>query len=215
MFMCIYKMFSPHHVSQVRNPFCFVLFSSQKPIVHRSVQWNALPYIGKFDSQAAFGIYGLAATCRQNNTNQTLQPVALNINTAHTAANLRLRLRLIYSCGQSTVTANLWLRPIWLWLIYGYGQSTVMANLWLRPIYGCSQFTVTANLWLRPIYGCGQSTVVVDLPLQSIYGYGQSTVEVNLWLRPIYFVSTASLPITVTVLLYLDYMHYQSATLVQ
>ena len=49
-----------------------------------SVQWNALRYIGKFDGKAAFGIYGLAATCEHNNTTQTLQPVALNINMAHT-----------------------------------------------------------------------------------------------------------------------------------
>ena len=86
-------------------------------------------------------------------------PVALNINTAHTPYNAD--------------TVNLRLRPI-----YGYGQSMVRANLWLR----------------------------------SIYGYGQSAVTTNLWLRPLYFVTTASL--SITVLLYLDYMHYQGATLV-
>ena len=96
--------------------------SSQIPIVHSPLQWNALLYIGKFDSQAAFGIYGLATTCGHNNTNQTLQPVCLNINTAHTlynAAMAALRLRLIYGCGQSMVTVNLRLRPI-----CGCGQST-------------------------------------------------------------------------------------------
>ena len=61
-------------------------FSSQKPIVHSSPQWNVLPYTGKFDSQAAFGIYGLAATFGHN-THQTLQPVVLNINTEHTPSN--------------------------------------------------------------------------------------------------------------------------------
>ena len=107
----IYKMFSQHYVSQVRNPFCSLLFSlsSQKPIVHCSLQWNALPYLtARFDGQAA--------TCGHNNTNQTLQPVALNINTAHTpytSATAALWLRPIYSCGQSTVTANLRLRPIY------------------------------------------------------------------------------------------------------
>ena len=119
-------------------------FSSQKPIVHSSLQWNALPYIGKFDSQVAFGIYGLAATCGHNNTNHTLQPVALNINTAPTRYN--------------AATAALRLR-----LIYGYGQSMVMVNLWLRLLYCCGQYTVTANLRLRPIYGCGQSTVAATL----------------------------------------------------
>ena len=123
----IYRMFSQHYVSQVRNPFCSVLFSTQKPIVHCSLKWNAVPYIGKFDGQAAFGIYSLAATCGHNNTNQTLQPVALNINTAHTSYN--------------AATAAL---P--LWPVYGYGQSTVTANLQLQLIHGCGQSTVTAKL---------------------------------------------------------------------
>ena len=126
-------------------------FSSQKPIVHPSVltsqvrnqlyplQWNALPYIGKFDSQAAFGIFGLAATCRHNNTNQTLQPVALNINTAHTHCAMQLR------------------------MLFCYGQSAFAANLRLRPLYGCGQSTVTANLWLQPIYSCSQSMVVATV----------------------------------------------------
>ena len=119
-------------------------FSSQKPIVHSPLQWNALPYIGKFDSQAAFGNNGLAATCGHNNTNQTLQPVALNINTAHTMYN--------------AATAALRLQPI-----YGYSQSMVVANLQLRSIYGYGQSTVTVNLQLRPIYGYGQSTVAATL----------------------------------------------------
>ena len=109
-------------------------FSIQKPIAHYSLQWNALPYIGKFDGQAAFEIYSLAATCGHNNTNHTLQPVALNINATHTpynAATATLRLRPIYGYGQSTVTDNLRLRPI-----YGYGQSTVAATLFCY--YGLS-----------------------------------------------------------------------------
>ena len=133
------------HTPLVRYPFLVTLlcshFSSQKHIVHFSLQWNALPYIGKFACQATLGIYGLAATCGHNN--------------------------------------------------------------------------ITAALRLRPIYGYGQSMVMVYLQLQPIYGYGQSTVAVNLRLRPLYFVTMASLPIPVTVLLYLDHMHYQSATLVQ
>ena len=60
---------------------------------------------------------------------------------------------------------------------------------------------------LRRIYGYGQSTGMANLRLRPIYGCGQSTVTANLQLRPLYFVTTASL-------LYLDYMHYQSATLV-
>ena len=145
----IYKMFSQHYVSHFRNPFCSPVLSLLKSKTHctlLSLQWNALPYIGKFDGRAAFGIYGLAATCGHNNTNQALQPC----------------------CFTHAIQCS-----------YGYGQSMVTANLW----------------W------------------QSIYGYGQSTVTANLWLRPLYFVTTASLPITV--LLYLDYMHFQSATLVQ
>ena len=66
----------------------------------------------------------------------------------------------------------------------------------------------TAALRLQPVYSYGQSTVTVSLRLRPIYGYGQSTVVATLF-------CTASLPITVTVLLYLDHMHYQSATLVQ
>ena len=119
-------------------------FSSQKPIVHSSLQWNALRYTGKFDGQAAFGIYGLVATCGHNNTNQTLQPVALNINTAHTRYNV--------------ATAALQLQPV-----YGYCQSMVAANL-----------QVVANLLLRPIYGYGQSMVMANLRLRPIYGYSQS-----------------------------------------
>ena len=91
----------------------------------------------------------------------------------------------------------------------------VTANLQLRPIYSYGQSTVTANLQLRSIYGYGQSKVAASLWLWPIYGYGQSMVTANLWLRPLYLVTTVSLPITVTVLLYLDYIHYQSATLVQ
>ena len=90
-------------------------------------------------------------------------------------------------------TAALRLQPV-----YSYGCSTVAVNLRLRPIYGYGQSTVTANPRFRPIHGSGQSTVVANLQLQ-----------------PLYFVTMASLPITATVLLYLDYMHYQSATLVQ
>ena len=149
------------HTPLVRYPFYTPLFSPHNSETHCThvLQWNALPYIGKFDGRAAFGIYGLAATCRHNNTNQTLQPVALNINTTHTPYNTTtaaLRLRPIYGYGQSTVMANLRLRPI-----YSYGQSTVMVNLRLRPICGCGQSTVTANICLRPIYGCGHSILLL------------------------------------------------------
>ena len=93
-------------------------------------------------------------------------------------------------------------------------SNAATAALRLRSIYSYGQSTVAASLWLRPLYGCGQSTVTVNLRLRPIYGYGQYTVTANLRLRPPYFVTMASLPITVTVMLYLDYIHYQSATLV-
>ena len=178
------------HISTKRPILCSHS-SSQIPILHSSVltsqvrnplytpQWNALPYIGEFDGQAALGIYGLAATCGHNNTNQTLQPVALNINTAHTPYNVAtaaLQLRPVYGYGQSMVAANLRLRPL-----YGCGQSTVTANLWLWPLYGCGQSTVTANLRLRPIYGYSQFTITAILRLWPIYGYGQSMVAATLF----------------------------------
>ena len=97
----------------------------------------------------------------------------------------------------------------------GYVCSTVTASLRLQPIYRCGYSTVVVNLRLRPIYGCGHCAVAANLWLRPIYGYGQSTVAATLQLRPLYFVTMASLPISVTVLLCLDYMHYQSATLVQ
>ena len=177
------------HISTKRPIFCSH-YSSQIPILHSSVltsqvrnplytpQWNALPYIGKFDGQAALGIYGLAATCGRNNTNQTLQPVALNINIAHTPYNVAtaaLRLQPVYGYCQSTVAANLQvaatlrLRPI-----YGYSQSTVAATLLLRPIYGYSKSTFAANLWLQPVYDYGHSTVVANLRLWPIYGCSHS-----------------------------------------
>ena len=132
------------HSSDTHSTLLCSLLTTQKTIAHSSLQWNALPYMGKFDGQTAFGIYGLAATCGHNNTNKTLQPVALNINTAHTPYN--------------AATAALRLQPI-----YGYGQSTVTVDLRLQPIYGYGQSTVTVNLQLRPVYGCGQSTVAVTL----------------------------------------------------
>ena len=124
------------HISTQRPILCSH-FSSLIPILHSmyTLYWNALPYIGKFDGQTAFGIYGLAANYGHNNTNQALQPCC---NTHHT-----MRLRLIYGYGQSMVTVNLRLRPI-----YGYGQYTVTANIQLRPIYGCGH----SILLLRPLY---------------------------------------------------------------
>ena len=118
------------------------------------LSWNTLPYIGKFDGQTAFGVYGLAAT--YTIPTKLYNPVATH--TPYNAATADLRLRPVYGCGHSTVAANLRLRPI-----YGYGQSTVSVNLRLQPLYGCSQSTVTANIRLRPIYGYGQSTVVATL----------------------------------------------------
>ena len=171
------------HISETHSVLLCSHFSSQKPIAHYSLEWNALPYIGKFDGQAAFGIYGLAATCGHNNTNQALQPCCFE-----------------HKYNTHTIQC-------------AYGCSTVTASLQLRPSYGCSQSTVTVNLWLRSIYGYGQSTVMANLRLRPIYSYGQSMVTANLQLRPLYFVTTASLPITV--LLYLDYMYFQRATLVQ
>ena len=152
------------HTPLVRYPFYTPLFSPHNSETHCTLflQWNALPYIGKFDGQAAFGIYGLAATCGHNNTNQTLQPVALNINTTHTPYN--------------AATAALRLRPV-----YGCSQAMVMVNLQFRPIYSCGQSTVTANLQLRSIYGYGQSAVAANLQLRPIYGYGQSTVAATLF----------------------------------
>ena len=178
------------HISTQRPILCSHS-SSQIPILHSMypLSWNTLPYIGKFDGQTAFGVYGLAAT-------YTIPTKLYNPVATHTPYN--------------AATADLRLRPV-----YGYGQSTVAATLRLRPIYGYGQYMATANLRFRSIYGCGHSTVAANLRLRTIYGYGQSTVTVNLRLWPLYFVTTASLPITVTVMLYLDYMHFQSATLVQ
>ena len=140
--------------SEIHSVFFCSHFSSQKPIVHCSLQWNALPYVGKFDGQAAFGIYSLAATCRHNNTNQTLQPVALNRNTTHT----------LYNAAMSALR---------LWPVYGYGQSTVVANLQLQPMYGSGQSKVTAKLWLRSIYGCSHSFLLLQYlcPLQLQFCY--------------------------------------------
>ena len=93
----IYKMFSQHYVShfnsetyvltsQVRNPLYtivhFIVLTSQVRNIMYTPHWNTLPYIGKFDGQTAFGIYGLAATYRHNNTNQALQPCC-NTHTIH------------------------------------------------------------------------------------------------------------------------------------
>ena len=89
----------------------FSLLKSQTHCTLCALHWNALPYIGKFDGQAAFGIYGLAATYGYGCSTVTVN----------------LRLRPLYGCGQSMVMANLRLQPI-----YGYGQSTVAVNLrWL------------------------------------------------------------------------------------
>ena len=130
-------------------------------------------------------------------TPKLYNPVALNINMAHTPYNVTttaLRLQPIYVYSQSTVMANLQLQPI-----CGCGQSTVAANLQLRPIYGvrpihsCSRSmiaanlrctanpTVAANLWLRPICSYGQSTVVANIRLWPIYSYGQSTFASTLF----------------------------------
>ena len=137
-----------------------------------SVLWNALPYIGKFDGQARLGTYGLTATCGHNNTTQALQPCCFEhkygTHTLYNVPMAALRLRPIYSCGQSTVAVNLRLRPI-----YSYGQSTVAVNVWLWPIYGYRQSMVAANLRLQPIYGCGHSILLLwplcPLQLQLCY----------------------------------------------
>ena len=185
----IYKMFSHHYVSQVRNPFCSPLFSLLKSETHctlslfsRHNSETHCTHLSTVESSALYRQIGWAGHTwylwpgrnlrTQQYTTQALQPCCFEHKHTH--------------------------RTMRLWLLYGYGQSTVTAKLRFRPIYGYSQSTVTANLRLRPIYRCGQSTVTA-----------------HLWLRPLYFVTTASLPITVTVLLYLDHMHYQSATLVQ
>ena len=72
--------------SQVRNPLYtivhFIVLTSQVRNIMYTPHWNTLPYIGKFDGQTAFGIYGLAATYGHNNTNQALQPCC-NTHTIH------------------------------------------------------------------------------------------------------------------------------------
>ena len=198
----IYKMFSHHYVSQVRNPFCSPLFSLLKPETHctlslfsRHNSETHCTHLSTVESSALYRQIGRASRTwylrpgrklgTQQYTTQALQPCCFE-----------------HKYNTHTVQC-------------GYGCSTVTANLWLRPIYGCGHSTVAATLRLWPIYGFGQSTVTVNLRLRPICGCGQSTVAANLQLRPLYFVTMASLPITVTVLLYLDHMHYQSATLVQ
>ena len=122
-------------------------FSSQKSIVHSSLQWNALPYIGKFDGQATIGIYGLDATCGHNNTNQTLQPVDFEHKySTHTV-------QCGYDC--SAVMANLRLRSI-----YGYGQSTVTATLFCY--YGLSaHYSYSSAIFrLYALSECNFSSIV-------------------------------------------------------
>ena len=128
---------------------------------------NALPYIGKFDSQAAFGTYSLATTCAHKN----MPPCCFE----HKYGTHTVQCN--YGC--STFMANLCLQPI-----YSYDQSAVAVKLWLQPIYGCCQCTVAANLrftahpWLQPIYGYGQSTVTATLfcyySLSAHYSYSSA-----------------------------------------
>ena len=67
---------------------------------------QCLSYVGKFDSQAALGIYGLTAPTDTKILLKLYNHVALNINTAHTLYNVAM--------------TTLWLQPI-----YGFSLSTV------------------------------------------------------------------------------------------
>ena len=132
--MFMYK-YLQHYVSHFRNPFCSPLFSLLKSKTHctlNALHWNPLPYIGKFDGQATFGIYGLAATYGHNNITQALQYSCFEHK--YNTHNIQ--------CGYCCSTANLWLQPI-----YGYDHSAVTANLWLRTIYGYGH----SILLLRPL----------------------------------------------------------------
>ena len=126
-------------------------FSSKKPIVHyctlHALHWNALPYIGKFDGQAAFGIYGLAATYGHKNITQALQPCCFE----HKYNTYTIQCG--YGC--STVTANLQ-----LWSIYGYGQSTVAATLFCY--YGLSaHYSYSYTIFrLYALSDCNFSSIV-------------------------------------------------------